>query len=213
MAELFGKVIPVELLERFVDATGLDRDSIASAYKVLYFHMSSRRKVTADDISACVLETGKADAWDVVDAIDRRDTGSAMAALARLRDNARDVSALHMTAGALAHRFRLLLLAKACGRLGLDPYIEIPKMAKAGKNEGGKQMFSEYGIKKAVATSDFGRPRTPPISYYTEGELMRAVVLVHRASIDMKAAVDKTTAADALAHAVCTIVQKEPKDG
>ena len=42
---------------------------------------------------------------------------------------------------------------------------------------------------------------------------MRAVVLVHRASIDMKAAADKAAAADVLAHAVCTIVQKEPKDG
>jgi DNA polymerase-3 subunit delta len=118
-----GNRLAPEVADLVAELAGPELASVADAVERVCLYAGADAEVTADHVAECVVRVRPKTVWQLVDAVGRRDLGTALAALGQVFDPSdRGLRLL----GVLAWSARQLLRFEAATRAGLSP----PEAAK-----------------------------------------------------------------------------------
>ncbi len=104
-----------DVVERFIEKTGPDTRQIEQEAEKLYLYLGDRKDIRDDDVQAIVSSSRESVAWDLADAVGRRELRRALLVLRQLLFQKE--SEVGLVIG-LEGRFRDLLLLDDCRRRG-----------------------------------------------------------------------------------------------
>jgi DNA polymerase-3 subunit delta len=113
-----GHAISVEVTDLLAEIAGPELGGVVDAIERLSLYVGTGQPITEDAIAACLVRLRQSTVWELVNAVGRRELGSALAALDDVYD-ARD-RGLRLI-GLLAWSLRQLIKFEAAARTGASP--------------------------------------------------------------------------------------------